>query len=74
MKSLYSQILLLHELKVPVKKVYIFMSTKLCTRGCYTVKTLFAVKNDASKIIRNMFFTHQPEIFKIVYNLPKWVK
>ena len=45
------------------------MVTKFCTPppGCYTGKTLFAV----SKIIRNWFFTLQPDIFKIICNLTK---
>ena len=57
-----------------VKKVLIFTSTKFCTPGCYIGKMLFAVRNNASKIIRNWFFTLQPDIFTIIYNLPKWAK
>ena len=38
-KSLYSQSLLLNELKFPVKKD---MVTKFCTLGSYTGKILFA--------------------------------
>ena len=37
--------------------------------GCYTGKMLFA---NASKIIRNWFLTLQPDIFKIICNIPKW--
>ena len=50
------------------------MSTKFSTPDCYTRKMPFAMKNNASKIIRNWFFTFQPDILKISYNLPKWVK
>ena len=38
------------------------------TQGCYTGKTLFT---NVSKIIRNWFLTLQPDIFKIICNLPK---
>ena len=38
---------------------------------CYTGKMLFA---NASKIIRNWFVTVQPNIFKIIFNLPKWAQ
>ena len=41
------------------------MSTKFYTPGCYTGKMLFAVENNASKIIRNWFFTIQPDILKL---------
>ena len=37
-------------------------------------KMLFAVKNNALNILRNWFFTLQPDIFKIIYNLPKEAK
>ena len=39
--------------------------------GCYVGKMLFA---NTSKIIRNWFLTLQPDIFKIICNLPKWAK
>ena len=67
-KSLYSQGLLLHELKLPVKKIQFFTVTKFCTPSFHTGKMLFA---DASKIMRNWFFVLQPDIFLIVCNLPK---
>ena len=41
------------------------MSTKFYTAGCYTEKMLFAVEKNASKIIRNWFFTIQPDVFKL---------
>ena len=41
------------------------MSAKFYTAGCYTGTMLFAVGNNASKIIRNWFFTIQPDIFKL---------
>ena len=41
------------------------MSTKSYTQGCCTGKMLFAVENNASKIIRNWFFTIQPNILKL---------
>ena len=46
------------------------MVTKFCTLhpGYYTGKMLFA---NASKIITNWFLTLQPDIFKIICNLPK---
>ena len=47
------------------KKIQIFMSRKLYTPGCYTGKMVFAVENNALKIIRNWFFTIQPDIFKL---------
>ena len=37
--------------------------------GCYTGKMLFA---NASKTITNWFLTLQPDIFKIICNLPNW--
>ena len=43
------------------------MSTKFYTPGCYTGKMLFAVENNASKIIRNWFFTIQPDIFYLQF-------
>ena len=47
------------------------MVTKFCTPppGCYTGKMLFA---NASKIKTNCFITLQPDIFKIISNLPNW--
>ena len=54
-----------------VKKVYIFTFTKFCNPGCCTGKMLFPVKNIASKITKNWFFTLQPEI---IYKLPKCAK
>ena len=48
-----------------VKKGEIFMSTNFYTPGCYTGKMLFAMENNASKIIRNWFFTVQPDILKL---------
>ena len=56
----YSQSLLLHELKFPVKKIL------LQNFVLYTGKMLFA---NASKIIRNWFLALQPDIFKIICNL-----
>ena len=49
------------------------MVTKFCTPppGCYTREMLFA---NASKIITNWFLTLQPDIFKIICNLPKWAQ
>ena len=46
------------------------MVTKFCTPppGCYTREMLFA---NASKIITNWFLTFQPDIFKMICNLPK---
>ena len=45
------------------------MVTKFCSPppGCYTGKILANV----SKIIKNWFLTLQPDIFKIICNLPK---
>ena len=49
------------------------MVTKFCTLhpGYYTGKILFA---NASKIITNWFLTLQPDIFKIIRDLPKWAQ
>ena len=49
------------------------MVTKFCALppGCDTGKMSFA---NASKIITNWFLTLQPDIFKIICNLPKWVQ
>ena len=49
------------------------MVTKFCTLhpGYYTGKMLFA---NASKIITNWFLTLQPDIFKIIRNLPMWAQ
>ena len=41
------------------------MSTKFYTPDCYTGKMLFAVEDNASKIIRNWYFTIQPDILKL---------
>ena len=41
------------------------MSAKFYTSGCDTQKMLFVVENNVSKIIRNWFFTIQPDIFKL---------
>ena len=50
-KSLYSQSLLVHELKFPVKKIQFFMVTKFCTPPqAATPKMLFT---NMSKLIRN---------------------
>ena len=38
------------------------MTTKFYTPGCYTRKMVFTVENNVSKIIRNWFFTIQPDI------------
>ena len=73
MKTLYSQSLLAHELKLPIKKDKIFHRYKILylTSGCYMGKIFFA---NASKIIRNWFLTLQPDIFQIICNLPKWAQ
>ena len=72
-KSFYSQSLLVHELKFPGKKIWFFTVTKFCTlpSGCYTGKMLVA---KASKTIRNWLSTLQPDIFKVICNLPKWAQ
>ena len=41
------------------------MTIKCFTPGADTGKILLAVENNASKIIRNWFFTIQPDIFKL---------
>ena len=41
------------------------MSAKCYTPGCYTGKMLFAKEKNASIIIRNWFFTIQPDILKL---------
>ena len=71
MQRLYSQRLLVHELKFPYKDI-IFQGCKIFypTPGCSTGK-MFA---NVSKIIRNWFLTLQPDIFTIIYNLPKCVQ
>ena len=49
-----------------------FFTVKKCsTPGCYTRKLLFA---NSSKIIRNWFLTLRPNIFKVIWNLPKWAQ
>ena len=50
------------------------MSTNFCTPACYTGKMVFTVKNNASKTIRNLVFTLQSDILKIIYSLPKRAK
>ena len=49
------------------------MFTKFCTQppGCYTGEILFA---NASKVMTNWFLTLQPNILKIICNLPKWAQ
>ena len=49
------------------------MVTKCCKphTSCYIVKILFA---KASKIITNWLLTLQPDILKIIGNLPKWAQ
>ena len=49
------------------------MVIKFCTPplGCYTEKML---SDNASKIIANWFLTLQPDIFKIICNLPNWAQ
>ena len=56
-KSLYSQSLLVHELKFPGKK----MVRKFCTphQECHAGKILFS---NSSKIITNWFLILQPDI------------
>ena len=65
--------MLLHELKSPGKKIYFFMVIKFCTAplGWYTEKML---SDNASEIIANWFLTLQPDIFKIIFNLPNWAQ
>ena len=41
------------------------MPTKFYTPGCCTEKMLFAVENNASKIMKNWFFTIQSDIFEL---------
>ena len=69
-KRLYSQNLLVHELKFPGTKTKLFTFTifYIPLPGCYTGKMLFA---NASKIITNWFLTLQPDIFEIICNLQK---
>ena len=54
----------------------VFTATKICTPGCYTGKILSSVENsrNVSKINWNLFLALQPEIFKIIYNLPNWTR
>ena len=49
------------------------MVIKFCTAplGWYTEKML---SDNASEIIANWFLTLQPDIFKIIFNLPNWAQ
>ena len=48
------------------------MVTKICTPPQVATQKMFFA--NASKMIRNWFLTFEPDLFKIICNLPKWAQ